>query len=178
MKADGLKLKELLESEGYSPKDVYEKRKLMTRSNLYYYFAQKKLKKNIVEPLLNGLNIPLNKFYTSEQMPETVASDPAPLYNISFHQGKNLQTYLDSNGVSVTHFAKAMNVSRPTIYNLFAEKELPLGTLLEAAYILNIPVAQLKGRGTGEKSFEKDIYLELKSINEKLASLQKFAKVS
>lgn len=175
MKADGLKLKELLEKEGYTVKNIVDKG-LMTRSNVYYYFGQNKLKRNIVEPLLKALKIPLDKFYTTEHSPENIASDAIPTYTISTHQGKNLQTFLDSKGISITHFANAMKVSRPTVYGWFEEKKLPLGVLLETAFVLGIPVAQIKGRGTGEKSFEKDIYLELQAVNEKLATLLKFAK--
>jgi transcriptional regulator with XRE-family HTH domain len=146
---------------------------------LNYYFNKAQIKRSKLEYFCKALGITIDTFYKSvndDILNTGSTQDANSPYSISKHQGKNLQTTLKDKGVTTAAFAKKMKVSRPTIYKMFSEAELPIGTLLEAAQTLKIPAAQLKGIGIGQNSFEKDIYNELRTINEKLNTLISFAK--
>lgn len=177
LKNDGLLLKKLLENEGFTVKNIVKRNiKNLKQANIYYYFGQKKIKREIIEKILTSLDIPVEKFYYQKELTNVSITDfnkdveLEPKY-ISTHQGKNLRTYLNNKNINITGFASTLNISKPTLYKYFTEKELPIGFLLEVVTLLNIPVAAIKGYGESSKSFEKDVYLELKSINEKIDRL-------
>lgn len=139
-----------------------------------YYFAKQQIKRSKLEFFCKALGISIDTFYKSvnENLSNNTENEPS----VSKHQGNNLKSTLKDKGMSTAAFAKKMHVSRPTVYKYFDEKELDTGTLLEAAATLKIPAAQLKGYGIGQASFEKEIYNELKIINQKLNTLLAFAK--
>lgn len=166
----GDELRVVLEQHGYSGREAARKLGKHERT-VYNWFSQDKIKKRVLSYIAEGLDIPANDF-TSATRSETIAADPETLYSISTHQGRNLQNILKQRGMSISAFSKGMKVSRATAYAHFKDKELPTGLLLEAAHLLNIPVAQIKGRGDGQKGFEKDIYLMLEKIKSQLDRIE------
>ena len=145
-------------------------------TQLYYYYNRKEIKRSIIQKFCEALGITIDEFYNNVKKVDnysinTLHEDTSTLYTQSKHQGKNLLSILENRGITKTHFAKQLNISRPTLDSYFEEKELPLHVLLEVAHVLQTPVANIKGIGTGEKSFEKDIYLMLQEINNKLDKL-------
>lgn len=178
MVPEGQRLKRFIETHNYGPADVVKKG-VYSNSNLHNIFNRDKLKRSVVEKILKSLDLSPAEFYEGGKDPElTTVNEGSPLYAVLTHQGRNLQHLLETKNIRIKGFAHALKVSPPTLYKYFKEKELPLGMLLEAAYVLGVPVAAIKGHGTGEKSFEKDVYLELKSINEKLSKLLSIQKVA
>lgn len=163
----GNRLRWWIEKTKISVEGFLEKAGLKTYSNLYYYYAQSEIKRKKLEIFCAALGITMEQFLD----PKNELQEDAALYTVSKHQGQNLETTIKQRGITVTSFADKMKVARPTVYSYFDEKELPLGVLLEAAEHLKVPVAMLKGVGVGEKSFEKDIYLQLVAINDKLQVL-------
>lgn len=142
---------------------------------LNYYFSKEQIKKSKIDEFCRALDISTEQFYISVKEENTnvnhLKEDSHP-YQVSKHQGRNLQSTLKEKGISISSFADKMKVSRPMPYKWFKEKELETGVLLEAAHALKIPVAQLKGMGDGQPSFERDIYQQLKTLNDKISHLE------
>ncbi|MEO5681428.1 MAG: helix-turn-helix transcriptional regulator [Chitinophagaceae bacterium] len=139
---------------------------------LTYYFEKEYIKPQKIAEFCVALNINTEQFYKSvNETDSSVKESPLP-YQVSKHQGRNLQTTLKDKGMSRAAFAQKMKISRPTLYKWFKQKEIDTGILLEAAQVLKIPQAQLKGFGEGQPSFERDIYLQLKQLNEKISHME------
>jgi len=173
---EGQRLKYLIENQDIKLKHIVEKLGYSNYERLYYYYDKAQIKRSTLDRFCEVLNISVDTFYNTvkkiDNYTNNVAKeDASTTYTTSKHQGKNLLSLLENRGITKTHFAKQLNISRPTLDSYFDEKELPLHVLLEVAHVLQTPVANIKGIGAGEKSFEKDIYLLLHDINTKLDNL-------
>jgi len=173
---DGNRLRYFFDKHTGKTKDVLEKLGFKDYTALYYYFNREEIKRSVLQKFCEALGITTDEFYNNVKKVDnysinTLHEDTSTLYTQSKHQGKNLLSILENRGITKTHFARQLNISRPTLDSYFEEKELPLHVLLEVAHVLQTPVANIKGIGTGEKSFEKDIYLLLQEINNKLDKL-------
>jgi len=173
---EGQRLEYLIENQNIKVKYIVEKMGYSNYERLYYYYKQPQIKRSTLQKFCEVLNISIETFYNTvknvyNHTQNLLHEDTSTLYGNSKHQGKNLLSILENRGITKTHFARQLNISRPTLDSYFEEKELPLHVLLEVAHVLQTPVANIKGIGTGEKSFEKDIYLLLQEINNKLDRL-------
>jgi DNA-binding XRE family transcriptional regulator len=171
MENDGFRLKRIIEGE-MGLKEYFDKTGI-SKTAAYHQFKKNLVKRDVVRKYLEPINIPVSKFYENvNPTPPLVANDSQTVYETKKNDGELLYNYLQGNGINITAFAKKMEVSKQTVYNWFQETQLPLGTMLQAAKVLNITLSTLRGDNS-EKGFEKEIYNELQSINNKLDELIK-----
>jgi len=171
---DGNRLQYFLKTKGIKTDKLIADMGFSGYTTLHYYYNKAEIKKATLQKFLKVLELTPEQFYSNE--PANIANslaEDAAVYtaNISKHQGLNLRSILDAKGINLTAFCGQLNISRPTLYSYFDMKELPLGFLLEAASVLEIKAARIKGYGESEKSFEKEIYQELDTIKNKLNDL-------
>ena len=171
----GQRLKECIKDNKIKAIDLVNDMQLSNYQHLYYYYNSKEIKSDTLEKFLKYLNISKDKFFKTDSINDettNVVNEDKPVYK-SYHQGKNLKAIITAKHINVTSLCYQLNISRPTLYKYFDERELPLSVLLEMAHIIEVPVARIKGIGQSEKSFEKDIYLQLEALNNKVAELTK-----
>ena len=164
---EGNRLKYLVEQSQKPVAEIFGEMGLNDYSGLYYYYGLERIKLDRLKKFFEVLGITEDQFFKVEPAAKET------LYALSTHHGRNLESIMTSKNISKEGFADRIGVSRQTLYNWFRETELPLQTLLLLANGLEIPVARIKGHGETEKSFEREIYLELQQISERLASIEK-----
>lgn len=174
---EGKRLKWWIEQNSDKKKDFLEKMGFSNYSHLHYYFNMQRIKMSTLEKFLNVLGITLDEFYNGKPGSENVTNDEEAVYTLSAHNGINLHGLVSEYGMSDTVFAEKMDISRKTLYEWYKLKKLDEGILLKAAKILKVPLSQLKGNGEREKSFEYDIYVELRKINNSLNEIMTFLKM-
>lgn len=166
---DGTRLKELLKIHGYTASDV-AKVMAISEAGVYYYFGQEKIKRKTIAEILKKLNIPITEYYGEGS---NVSEDDQYIYGGgSYHHGQNLEKIINQKGINIGRLALECNISRQTMYRYFLQKELDEGFLLLVAEKIGVHVAEIKGLGKGQKSFEKDIYNILSKLSEQIQLLQ------
>lgn len=167
---EGQRLKKWIDSKKKPLIDIVNEMGFSNYSHVYYYYPQARIKIQMLDKFCKVLGITRDEFYVGVAG-ETNIENESDAYSISTHQGRNLENIISNSGITVTAFASKVGSTRKTIYEYFKENTLDEGFLMHAASVLKVPIAQIKGIGVGEKSFEKDIYIQLQKINEKLDKL-------
>lgn len=139
------------------------------RRTIYDWFAKDKLKRTLLERISTVTNIPVEELTKQTLILNDV--DP-PQYGV-VHHGRIVHNVLKNKGIKIESFSKRMKFTRATAYKRFGEREWDVGELLKAAEILQVPVAQLKGKGEGYRAFEKDIYEQLSFIKKYIIEIHK-----
>lgn len=125
------------------------------KRTIYDWFAKDKLKRTLLEEISQVTKIPIEELVKSREV--------KPVTGV-VHHGEIILSVIEEKMMSKEAFAKKMHLSRQTVYRRFGEKEWPIDQMLLAAEVLNVPVAQLRGKGQGQRAFEKDIYEHLMKI--------------
>jgi transcriptional regulator with XRE-family HTH domain len=154
----GRELKVLIEKTGMTGRQLARQMQLNERT-VYNWYSQVKVSAAVLEKISQSTGIDFNA-------PLTVAEEAQAYGNA--HVGETIEQYLATKGIKREHFARQMKVSRTSVYAWFKDKVWPSARLLQAADILGVPVGELKGKGQGTASMERDIYEQLTQINEKL----------
>lgn len=168
---EGQRLKKWIESKKKPLIDIIKEMGFSNYSHVYYYFPQARIKIQMLDKFCKVLGITREEFYVGVSGSTNIENEADDNYSISTHQGRNLENIIGNSGITVTAFASKVGITRKTIYEYFKENTLDEGFLMHAASVLKVPVAQIKGIGIGERSFEKDIYIQLQLLNEKLDKL-------
>lgn len=166
---DGENLKQALTNAGWTGRKLAVHLNKGTRT-VYDWFSKETLKINILEEVVKTTGIAMDQLRPPDILLEGADGLTGKLNR---HHGFNVKSTLNEKGIKLEKFARKMGFTRLTLYGRLKMRTWDEGELLKAAQILQVPVAQLKGKGKGERAFEKDIYDELKSINEKLLDMQK-----
>ncbi len=180
--ADGALLSGLLRKNNITGTYLAKKARL-AESSIYRYYGMDNIKKSTVERLLGSVGITMeqwNEYRTgSNGSGLDMVQDEGETYGPPrvLHQGSNLASILKQKGIKVAALADRLNISRRTVYNWIKERQLPPGVLIEAANVLGVPIASLKGYGTGEKSLEKDVYTLLKDIDARLRHIEQHLQI-
>lgn len=168
---DGLKLQAVLKDHELTGKALAVASKKNVRG-IYRYFGMAQIKRQTVAKLLATVNISMET-YDNYLLTDQVSEPTVNYGKAKNHQGRNLKMLLSSKGVNHAAFATRLNISRQTLYRYFTDKELPAGFIMMASKELNTPIAEIKGFGLNDKSFEKDIYQMLYSMNDRLTAIEK-----
>ena len=168
---EGQRLKKWIDSKKRPLIDIIKEMGFSNYSHVYYYYPQARIKIQMLDKFCKVLGITRDEFYAGVSGNTNIENESEDNYSISTHQGRNLENIINNSGITVTAFASKVGSTRKTVYEYFKENTLDEGFLMHAASVLKVPIAQLKGIGIGEKSFEKDIYIQLQLINEKLDKL-------
>lgn len=129
---------------------------------VYDWFSKEKIKPAIIARISAVTGIDADEL-SGKDLP--VANEHDPGYgNKPVHHGNIVRKVLEDKGMKIENFARKMGMTRGTMYSRFDESIWNDGELLQAADILSVPVAQLKGKGDGFQAFQKDIYDELHSV--------------
>jgi DNA-binding Xre family transcriptional regulator len=121
---EGERLKYLIENQDIKLKDVVEKLGYSNYERLYYYYNQPQIKRSTLQKFCEVLNISVDTFYNTVKnaynyTDNLLKEDTSTTYGISKHQGKNLLSMLENRGITKTHFAKQLSISRPTLDSYF-----------------------------------------------------------
>jgi len=151
----GQQLKKKLQDHGITGVELA---KLMDRipETVYIWFAKPLIKRGLLQDISKATDISVDDLTGVTSKVE----EPETAYGV-IHHGDQAFAALRYKGFSVSKFSDLMGETRPTTYKWFEEKNWDEGRLLQAAHILHVPVGQLKGKGQGVQSFEKDVYLML-----------------
>lgn len=168
---EGQRLKKWIDSKKKPLIDIVAEMGFSNYSHVYYYYPQARIKIQMLDKFCKVLGITREEFYSGFSGSTNIENQSEDTYSISTHQGKNLENIINNSGISITAFASKVGSTRKTIYQYFKENTLDEAFLMLAASVLKVPIAQIKGIGVSEKSFEKDIYQQLQLINQKLDKL-------
>lgn len=170
---NGKQLKEILRDNDISGNKLANIMGLHSRTVYEWYRSEQPLKKHILDKIVKATKLPDTLFKVDI---DNIIQDSKTHYGLRLHHGKNIKDTITNNGITITAFARKMKLTRQTVHAWFELATWDEGELFKAAGVLQVPIAQLKGKGTGPQSFEKDIYLELKQIKETLQAQNELLK--
>lgn len=136
----------------------------LTENAVYVWFSAKSVKSKVLKRI--AAKYPLPELDVPRSFVSEVNEEPAT-YIVARHIGKLVSQVRENKGISITSFARLMNESRQTSINYFAKKDWPEERMIHASKVMNVTLAELKGN-TEVKSFEQEIYFELKFIKDML----------
>lgn len=165
---EGNRLQHWVENSPITKKKIIDGMGLTGYGHFTHYVKQDRVNIKILTKFCEVLGITLEQFYAGPHE-KPITEDETEVKKI--HHGEAIKHAVTRSGIKATTIAQRMGISRGTLYNWFENQEIDTGTLLHLAQVLNIPVAELKGIGSGRAGFEKDIYLLLQDINQKLEKL-------
>lgn len=158
----GQQLKKVLKDNDITGRELAQ---MMNRAEetVYVWFGKPTIKRALLQKISKATNLTVDKLTGVSNMVE----EPETVYGV-VHHGDQAFAALRYKGFSISKFSELMNESRPTTYKWFEEKNWDEGRLMKAAHILHVPIGQLKGKGQGVQSFEKDVYILLQNIQQQL----------
>ena len=90
------------------------------------------------------------------------------------HHGDSLRSFLKKNGISVKELSKAMNISRPTIYELFKEKKFKKKYIQSLCAVLGLTPNFF---GLSSTDLESNLKLEKSIEDTPLSLVSEFRKI-
>lgn len=127
-------------------------------STVFGWYREKTLLDKNITLICSYLDISKDVFYDPGKV-----SIKEKLDNTIGHEGQRLELLLQEKHIDITAISKILGVSRPTVYKLFTQAELPDDILLKAANYFNLPTSYFSG-STKPIFKDNDIWQLLRDI--------------